>query len=138
MNIREYNAFCRKLAATTHVVQWGGSHVWKVGGKVFAIAGDDEGRLSVTFKVSDLAFEILKDRRGLRPAPYLASRGLKWIQHFARPGLTDAALRDYLRQSHALVALGLPKKKRIELGLETHDARSRSRGKRVGRGLTVG
>src|SRR5262245_20691972 len=81
MNIREYNTFCRKLRATTQLVQWGGSHVWKVGGKVFAIAGDEEGRLRVSFKVSDLAFEILKERRGLRPAPYLASRGLKWIQH---------------------------------------------------------
>ena len=33
----KYNAFCRSLKATTHAVQWGGSHVWKVGGKVFAI-----------------------------------------------------------------------------------------------------
>jgi predicted DNA-binding protein (MmcQ/YjbR family) len=118
MNIRDYNTFCRKLPATTHVVQWGGSHVWKVGGKVFAIAGDDDGRFSVTFKVSELAFEILKDRRGLRPAPYLASRGFTWIQHFARPGLSDPALRDYMRRSHALVAQGLSRKKRIELGLE--------------------
>ncbi|MCP5365835.1 MAG: MmcQ/YjbR family DNA-binding protein, partial [Hyphomicrobiales bacterium] len=27
----EFNAFCRSLPATTYVVQWGGSHVWKVG-----------------------------------------------------------------------------------------------------------
>lgn len=36
----EYNTFCAMLPATSHVVQWGGSDVWKVGGKVFAIAGD--------------------------------------------------------------------------------------------------
>ena len=36
MTYKEYNAFCRRLPATTYVVQWGGSHVWKVGGKVFA------------------------------------------------------------------------------------------------------
>jgi predicted DNA-binding protein (MmcQ/YjbR family) len=53
----------------------------------------------------------------LRPAPYLASRGMTWIQHHAKPGLTDAELRDYLRQSHAIVALGLSKKKRGELGI---------------------
>jgi len=28
----------RSLAPDDHVVQWGGAHVWKVGGKVFAIA----------------------------------------------------------------------------------------------------
>jgi predicted DNA-binding protein (MmcQ/YjbR family) len=60
---------------------------------------------------------MLQQRPGLRPAPYLASRGMKWIQHFARPGLSDAALRDYLRQSHAIVAQGLSKKRRIALGL---------------------
>jgi predicted DNA-binding protein (MmcQ/YjbR family) len=118
MNIRQFNAFCRNLKATTYVVQWGGSHVWKVGGKVFVIGGREKSEPRYSFKVSDLAFEILKDQPGLRPAPYLASRGLKWIQHFGRPGLSDDALRDYLRQSHAIVAQGLSKKRRIELGLE--------------------
>ena len=35
------------------MVQWGGSHVWKVGGKVFAIAWDENGKAAFTFKVSD-------------------------------------------------------------------------------------
>ena len=39
MTYKEYNAFCKSLPATTYVMQWGGSHVWKVGGKVFAIGG---------------------------------------------------------------------------------------------------
>ena len=91
MTGKEYNAFCKSLPATTYVVQWGGSHVWKVGGKVFAIGGwDDGGEPHITFKVSPLAYEMLKDKRGLRPAPYLASR---------------------------IVALGLSKKKRRELEL---------------------
>ena len=30
--------------ATTYVVQWGGAHVWKVGGKVFAIGGWERGQ----------------------------------------------------------------------------------------------
>src|SRR5437868_1011837 len=83
MTFREFNAFCRALPATTYVVQWGGSHVWKVGGKVFAIGSGPDVKPHVTFKVSDIAYEILKDQPGLRPAPYLASRGMKWIQHFA-------------------------------------------------------
>jgi predicted DNA-binding protein (MmcQ/YjbR family) len=119
----QFNAFCRALPATTYVMQWGGSHVWKVGGKVFAIATGTEpsgtDRASVTFKAGDVAYEMLKEQPGLRPAPYLASRGLKWIQHFARPGLSDAALRDYIRQSHAIVAQGLSRKRRVALGLAT-------------------
>lgn len=117
MTYEEFNAFCRGLPATTYVVQWGGSHVWKVGGKVFAIGGWEGEEMAVTFKVSHISYEILKAQPGLRPAPYLASRGLKWIQHFARPGLSDAELRDYIRESYAIVSQGLSKKKRIELGL---------------------
>ena len=117
MTCDEFNAYCKALPATTYVMQWGGSHVWKVGGKVFAIGNTLEGKPSFSFKVSDIAFEMLKEKRGLRPAPYLASRGLKWIQHFARPGLSDAGLRDYIRQSYAIVSRGLSRKKQRELGL---------------------
>ena len=117
MTYDEFNAFCRALPATSHVVQWGGSHVWKVGGKVFAIGGWGDEDARFTFKVSELSYEILKEQPGLRPAPYLASRGLKWIQHYAKPGLSDDALEDYLRQSHRIVSAGLSKKKQRELGL---------------------
>jgi predicted DNA-binding protein (MmcQ/YjbR family) len=113
----DFNAFCGALPATSHVVQWGGADVWKVGGKVFVIARFDEGEPRFSFRVTDVAFEIFQGQPGLRPAPYLASRGLKWIQHFEAPGLSVPDLKDYLRQSHRLIALGLSKKKRIELGL---------------------
>ena len=113
----EFNAFCGGLPATTYVMQWGGSHVWKVGGKVFAIGGWADDEAAYTFKVTEIAYEMLRDQPGLRPAPYLASRGMKWIQHFSEPGLSDADLKDYLRHSHHIVSLGLSKKKQRELGL---------------------
>ncbi|WP_119389224.1 MmcQ/YjbR family DNA-binding protein [Taklimakanibacter lacteus] len=118
MTYDKFNIFCGSLPATTYVMQWGGSHVWKVGGKVFAVGGWDEGEHPhITFKVSPIAYEVLKDQPGLRPAPYLASRGMKWIQHYARPGLRDAELREYLKASHRIVVQGLSKKKQKELGL---------------------
>jgi predicted DNA-binding protein (MmcQ/YjbR family) len=118
MKAKEFNDYCRGLPATSHVVQWGGADVWKVGGKVFAIAWTDGKEPAVTFKVSRIAYEILKEQPGLRPAPYLASRGMSWIQHYAEPGLDDAELKDYIARSHRLVAEGLTKKKRRELGLD--------------------
>lgn len=119
MTLDEYNAFCRSLPATTYVVQWRGAHVWKVGGKLFAVGREHDDEVTVTFKVSDVAYEMLQRKPGLRPAPRLASRGLKWIQLFAKPGLSDKDLKGYLRQSYALVREGLPKKSRVKLGLET-------------------
>ena len=121
MTYDEYNDFCASLPATTHVVQWGGSHVWKVAGKVFAVGGWHEDQPAYTFKTSDIAYEVLRDQPGLRPAPYLASRGMKWIQHYASPGLSDDELKEYLSESHRLVAMGLSKKKRAELKLYQSD-----------------
>ena len=43
MNYEEFNHFCGSFAGTSHVVQWGNSDVWKVGGKVFAIGGWSDG-----------------------------------------------------------------------------------------------
>jgi len=125
MTYDDFNAYCGSLPATSHVVQWGGAHVWKVGApaggpgaaKVFAIGGWADDRPAFTFKTSELAFEILKEQPGLRPAPYLASRGMKWIQHYDDPGLPDDDLKLYLAESHRIVSLGLTKKLQRELGL---------------------
>ncbi len=66
MTYKEFNKFCRSLPATTYVVQWGGSHVWKVGGKVFAIGGWHDDEPSFTFKVSDIGYEIRSGRACVR------------------------------------------------------------------------
>ncbi len=118
MTLAEYNAFCAALPAPTHAVQWGGADVWKVGGMVLALGRDEAGgSLFVSFKCSPMAYEMLRDAPGCRPAPYLASRGMKWIQRFSDESLPDDAFRDYLRESHRLVAAGLTKKVRADLGL---------------------
>ena len=115
----EFNAFCQSLPVTTHVVQWGrGGCLEKSAARFFAIGGWTKGHtLGITFKVSDIAYEVLKEQPGLRPAPYLASRGMKWIQHYDAPGLDDASLRDHLAESHKIVSRGLTKKMQRELNL---------------------
>ena len=113
----EFNAFCASLKQTTHVVQWGNSDVWKVGGKLFAVGGWADGKDAFTFKASELAYEVLSDQPGIRPAPYLASRGMKWLQNYAEPGLSDEELKKHLIHSYDMVVAKLTKKKRAELGL---------------------
>ncbi|MFT6579636.1 MAG: putative DNA-binding protein (MmcQ/YjbR family) [Alphaproteobacteria bacterium] len=89
-----------------------------MGGKVFAIGGWEKRKYpGITFKVSEISYEILQEQDGLRRAPYLASRGMKWIQNYAEPGLSDDDLKAYLSESHRIVSLGLTKKKQKELGL---------------------
>ena len=104
MTLDDYNAFCAVASLDHPCRAVGRRHVWKVGGKVFAIAGWSDGEaLAVTFKTSEMAFDILREQPGCRPAPYLASRGMKWIQRQTDESMDDEALRDYLRESHRLV-----------------------------------
>lgn len=118
MTYDEFNNFCRALPATSHVVQWRGSHVWKVGGKVFAIGGlSDANRPAYSFKVTENNFHFLENKHGYRPAPYLASRGFKWIQQYNAEPSEDDALKHYLEASHRIVSSGFSKKKQKELGL---------------------
>ena len=121
MSPKQYNAFCKSLPHSTYVVQWGGAHVWKIGGKVFAIGGwnkdESDETLAVTFKCSDISYDLLKQEPGCRPAPYLASRGMKWIQRVTDDSIDDATLEAYIRESYRLASLNLTKKLQKELGL---------------------
>ncbi len=115
----EFNTYCGNLAHTTHVVQWGGADVWKIGGKLFAIAGWSDGNdeaPGVTFKVSDIVWEMYKEADGVRPAPYLASRGMKWLQRTGHDTINDDELKSLIEASYQLVASGLTKKLQRELG----------------------
>ena len=135
MNRQRYDEFCANLPHAAHVVQWGGASVWKVGGKVFAIGGWSDSpefaagsEFAVTFKCSELSFAILKELPGMRPAPYLASRGLTWVQRTSDASLSDVELEDYLRQSYALVVATLPKKTQGSLGfLPKNESRRHTR-----------
>ena len=123
----EFNAFCEALPHSIYVCQWGGADVWKVGteskNKVFAIGGwqDKNQAFAITFKCGDIAFEMLKDAPGCRPAPYLASRGMTWIMRTGAETVSDAEINDYLRESYRLASLNLTKKLQKELGLNQGD-----------------
>lgn len=118
MSYDEFNKFCGSLAETSYVMQWGNSHVWKVGGKVFAIGGwSQDQQAAFTFKTSPLNFSFLSECDGYKPAPYFANRGMKWIQQFDSTKVKDEELQYYLTESHRLVSLGLTKKKQKQLSL---------------------
>ena len=72
--------FCLSLPAATLDHPFGEDHdAYRVGGKMFAIMG---GMGGLSFKASDIAYEVLTETGRAIPAPYLA-RG-KWV-HLPRP-----------------------------------------------------
>lgn len=117
MTRNEFNAFCGAMPAVSHVVQWGGSDVWKVGGKVFAICMSVDEGVGYTFKVSDMVYDLMRNEAGFRPAPYLASRGMTWLQIYEPEKVADADIKQHLEVSYEMICAKLTKKKRAELGL---------------------
>jgi predicted DNA-binding protein (MmcQ/YjbR family) len=111
--VKAFRKYVSSLPAVTLVEQWG-SHVAKVGGKVFALCGQDGDHL--TFKVTELSFEALTGIDGVGQAPYFARRA--WVSVGRGTDLSDADLKAYLAASHRMVAEKLTRKARAELGLE--------------------
>ncbi len=113
-----FEAFVLGLPAATLVRQWGDASVGKVGGKIFAIFGGGiSGDAAVlSFKCSELAFDMLPELPGIRPAPYLARA--KWVAVAAGAPLSAAEIAAYVREAHRLVAARLTRKARAALGLE--------------------
>ena len=106
----ELEAVAFALPAVTRVVQWGASDVYKVGGKVFAICGDD----GVSFKVSPIGFVALTEGGPGRQAPYCAKG--HWVQIDLDAAL-DEDIADWLAAAHSLIAAKLTKAVKAELGL---------------------
>ncbi|WP_320201185.1 MmcQ/YjbR family DNA-binding protein [Agrobacterium sp. rho-13.3] len=108
-----FDAILEKWPGVRFVDQWD-SHVAKVGDKVFAVLGEREDwRLVV--KCSEESFEILTSLEGIGQAPYFAKR--KWISISDHSRLEQSELEHYVRRSYELVAAGLTKKLRAELGI---------------------
>jgi len=122
MKLTDFNNLCASLPATEKVVQWGGSHVWKVGGKIFALAskwGDDvpgeTEPFRICFKCSELSWDILKQQPNIVPAPYLGRA--KWVMIKKQSALNDENISAYVEAAHAQVSAKLTRKVRAELGL---------------------
>lgn len=109
-----FEAFILSLPHATLVRQWRDDSVGKIGGKVFALLDRDPGE--IWLKVSDMAFDLLLELPGVRPAPYFARA--KWVAVSVDSPLSAAELAAYVTEAHRLVASRLSKKLRAELGLD--------------------
>ncbi|TYO64513.1 MmcQ/YjbR family DNA-binding protein [Bradyrhizobium hipponense] len=117
MTPKAFETRCLRLPAVTKVVQWEGTSVFKVGGKMFALGGGFAARSGgYMFKTSNMAYAMLIEHGVARPAPYLARA--KWVQLIGNSALPDAELTAYLAQAHALIVARLPRNTRKLLGLD--------------------
>jgi predicted DNA-binding protein (MmcQ/YjbR family) len=110
MDIEWLRKLCLSLPDATEQVQWGYDLVFKVGGKMFAIAPLEPARVCLTFKCSDESFAELTERPNIIPAPYLARA--KWAALETAEAVNREELSRLIRESYSLVVAKLPKGRR--------------------------
>ncbi|PIB24412.1 hypothetical protein BFP76_04170 [Amylibacter kogurei] len=116
MDRKTFDQYCASLHASENVIQWGDASVWKIGGKIFAICSNwGEGAGNISFKCSDLAYQVLTDMHDIIPAPYLARA--KWVQLAAPDALSDDEVRAHIDAAYDIIARKLTRAKRAELGI---------------------
>lgn len=107
MDLEFLRRICLPLPGTTETVQWE-ALVFKVAGKIYAIAPLEPGAACLSFKCSAEDFADLTERPGIIPAPYLARA--QWAALEDEDALTAAEVKQYVRRSYEHVRAKLPKK----------------------------
>lgn len=86
---------------------------YRIGGKMFVMVGEQGG---ASFKVSDIAWEVLTQSGRARPAPYLARA--RWV-NLPDPALwPDEELIEHFAIARRIVGSKLPKKTRAALEID--------------------
>lgn len=105
---------CLGFPGATEQVQWGNDLVFKVGGKMFAVAALEPGGHWLSFKCTAENFADLCERPGLKPAPYLARA--HWVAVETQIALSHGDTERLLGEAYDLILQKLSKAKRAQLG----------------------
>ena len=113
MSVDWVRRYCLSLPHATETVQWGSDLVFKIGGKMFAVAALEPGRVWLSFKCTAEGFGELTERPGIIPAPYMARA--QWVALDTTDALTPVELKQQLRRAYEIVHAKLPKKQQALL-----------------------
>src|SRR5216684_4911921 len=114
MDIEQVRAYCLSLPHVTENVQWGNDLLFKIGGKMFAVAGLDAVSDHVlSFKCTPEKFAELVEQDGIVPAPYVAR--YHWVALEQFNALSEKELKSLLRKAYDLVFEKLPKRAKAKL-----------------------
>jgi len=107
MNVDSIREYCLSFSNASEKLQWGDALCFKVNGKMFAVLGLDNLRLS--FKCTPETFAELIEREDIHPSPYVGR--YKWVKLDRLDAVGWNELRELIRQSYAMVAAKAPRKK---------------------------
>jgi predicted DNA-binding protein (MmcQ/YjbR family) len=115
MTIAELHDLCLSFPAVTEDIKWGEHLCFNIGGKMFMVTSPDNVPVTASFKTSAEDFQLLSDKVGFRPAPYMARN--QWIYLDDISLLSLKQWHYYARRSYDLIASKLPMRTQKQLGL---------------------
>ena len=112
MDLESFRDYCLAKKAATEGTPFGETVVvFKVGGKMFALASLDEVPTTVNLKCDpDLALELRDRYEQVRPGYHMNKK--HWNTVELGSGIPDVEIRKMIDHSYDLVAQSLPKKER--------------------------
>lgn len=111
MDIESVRNYCLSFPHVTENIQWDNDLVFKVGGKMFAIAALELVRVS--FGCTPEKFAELIERNSIRPAAYAAR--FHWVSVERFDALNDSEFKELLKGSYERALAKLSKKVRASL-----------------------
>src|ERR1035438_1522308 len=109
MDLEWCRRYCMALPHTTETVQWGANLVFKIGGKIYAMAELEASDHWLSFKCCRLHCGERCEREGIIPAPYLARA--QWVTLETKDAIRRPELKRLLRQAYDLVFAQLDRKR---------------------------
>lgn len=114
MTIDQIRTLCLSYPGVYEDIKWGDHLCFNVGGKMFLVTAPDNSPVSASFKATDEDFNMLPEREGFIPAPYMAR--LKWIYVDSISRFSPKEWAHHLRIAYDLVVEKLPARTRASLG----------------------
>jgi len=113
VDLESVRAYCLSFPHVTENVQWGNDLVFKIAGKMFAVAVlEGASKYCISFKCSEEKFTELIEQDGIDPAPYSAR--YHWVALERFDVVSERELKTLLRNSYDLVFAKLTKKVRAQ------------------------
>ena len=114
MEIESVRKFCLSFPHVTEDVQWQSDLLFRIGGKMFAVAAlDPSSSHRLSFKCTPEVFAELTERENIVPAPYVAR--YHWVALERFDALPARELQSLLKNAYELVREKLPHKVKKQL-----------------------
>ena len=130
MDLAQFREYCLRKHSASESTPFGPDVlVFKVGGKMFALAALDEVPIIVNLKCDpDLALELRDRYEQVTPGYHMNKR--HWNSVEIQSGIPDAELRKMIDHSYGLVARKLPKPRAKVAARSRRNATAARRGRR--------